>query len=64
MVRNFEERFQADILGQVLLRPIQERQLVDEDRSQDKAAGIGQACGGHWSMPIEDALDMLVEVLR
>src|SRR5258707_11687316 len=42
---------------------MEERQLVDQHRSQHVAPGGAQAFGRHWPCAIEDALELAVEVL-
>src|SRR5829696_735877 len=45
-----------------MLKAIQQRQLIDEHTTQSKAAGTDQAPARNLSMPIEDALEVFVEV--
>ena len=42
---------------------VEQRKLVDEHRSQGEARGVGLSLRGHWTVSLEDGLEMLVEVL-
>ena len=42
---------------------VPEGKLVDEDRAEGEAAGVGQALGRHRPAHVEDLLELAVEVL-
>jgi len=46
-----------------LLVTVEQRQLVDENRSESEARGVEPSLGGYRPVRVEDALEMLVEVL-
>ena len=46
-----------------MLKTIQQRQLIEQDGAQRKAAGVAQALRRYLTVAIEDALELLVEVL-
>ena len=46
-----------------MLKAIQERQLIEQDGAQGKAASVAQALRRYLAMTIEDALELLVEIL-
>jgi hypothetical protein len=54
--------FESDTKFQVALNAIKERKLLDEDGFQRKMLGGQQAFGGNVSMPIIDALEMLIKI--
>ena len=44
--------------------PLEQGQLVDKDRTEGKTAGGDQAAGGHLAMALEDAFELLIEILN
>ena len=46
-----------------MLKPVQQSKLIDEDSPQRKSLGIGQPFGRYLTMRIENAFEMLIEVL-
>lgn len=42
---------------------MQQRQWVDQDRAESESLRVDQASRGYWRMAVEDALEMLIEVL-
>jgi hypothetical protein len=42
---------------------VQQGQLVDQDGSECEPSSVDQPLGGHLALPVEDALELPVEVL-
>ena len=47
-----------------MLEAVQQSKLIDEDSPQGKALGIGQPFGRYLTMRVENAFEMLIEVLN
>ena len=58
-----EKGFEPDAQVSAKLVPIEERQLVDQDGSQDVAPGGQQPARGHLLLRIKDGFELAVEVL-
>src|SRR2546423_11409986 len=57
-----QEGFEADTAWKVVLMAIEERELVDQDRSQSNPLGVDQALRRDLGMTLKDPLEMFVEV--
>src|SRR5262245_16451275 len=42
---------------------VPQRELIDEDRTEPKSAGVGHSLGRYLAVGVEDALELLVQVL-
>src|SRR5215211_6284625 len=58
-----EEGFESTVRARSPLVPVEQRQLVDEDRSQGEACGVESSLGGYRPVRLEEGLEVLVEVL-
>ena len=47
-----------------MLKAVQQSKLIDEDSPQSKSLGIGQPFGRYLTMRVENAFEMLIEVLN
>lgn len=54
-----EEGFELDVCAKIVLVTVEQRDLVDEHRSQGEARRIGLSLGGHRPVGVEDGLEML-----
>jgi hypothetical protein len=51
------------VRARISLVTVEQRQLVDEDRSKGEARGVEPSRGGHSPVRLEEGLEVLVEVL-
>ena len=58
-----EESFEPAIGIPIPLVAVDQRQLVDENRSQREARGIATTFGGYRLVALEEGLEVLAEVL-
>jgi hypothetical protein len=47
-----------------MLKAVQQRKLIDEDSTQGESLGVDQPFGRHLTMRVENAFDVLIEVLN
>ncbi|MCC6446673.1 MAG: hypothetical protein IT210_24885 [Armatimonadetes bacterium] len=57
-----QEGFQADIEGHVVFKAIEQGDLINQDGSQRNPLGIDRAFRRDLPLPLEDPLEMLMEV--
>src|SRR3954451_20227830 len=59
----FQEGLEADAEILAVLEAVEQGQLVDEDGTEGEALGANEATRWHGAVDIEDAFELLVEVL-
>ena len=59
----FQECFETDAQRQLVLKAIQECQLIDKHRAQREPLRVEQSFRRDLTVTVKDALEMLVEVL-
>src|SRR5437667_3090516 len=59
-----QESFKADTKFHVVLKAVQQGELINKDCAQSKALGSHQAFGGNLSMPIKDAFEMFMKIFH
>src|SRR5918911_4825986 len=60
---SLEKGFEANTQVHAMFMPVPQRQLVDEDRPQREAPGVGQAFRRYLPVPIEDPFELFIEIL-